>query len=774
VEPASYRAAVCMAFLRSAAVATTNILAKANAASSTASVSAISAIATEKASSSSNGSTREGSSGVAQRKTQPMLIIEECILSDPAGPAASDPTLTAIVASRETESGCDWCNKQRLSVKPSALKPLRVNLVECYGADGAPLTYWSSAGSSSTVAIAAEKLSSSSLRALAVQGGFSVAAAATTTNGVSVGSNGNSLGSVDVVSPTNGVGSSAPAVALGQEWCRRATNGGECAELPYVIGLTGGIACGKSFVGQRLKALFKERGMSGQGANVEKADGMDSDALPVLDADTYGHRAYAPGTACCAAILKTFGSDVGTSQADGSVSINRAALGALVFDPVEGPARLAQLNAIVWPPLLELLIADLKALKARPQGCAVAVVEAAVLIEAGWHDTICDETWLVLADKPVALSRFLKRNPNLTESDAEARLAAAPSARGRIPHVQAIVVNNSTSNSSSASSTTEPGPVDVKAVGLTGSNLRSCDAILLPLLSAARARALDPTMFLAQRPKESNPLLHRWRTLCLQIAAGQTPGAIQSGASSLNKITAHSSEQVSESNPQVLPDWVATWWRRLRDRYTHPSRHYHALAHVGAVLAVLDALEPEQPVLTALAAFFHDAVYESTAPSGDNERASAALFREFAASVAADRSNENSGSSGSTSVSKSSDNSGLLTAQAVEDIAAWIERTAAHLPPAGSNTATSGDLAKFLDADLAVLGASEAAYNRYAQQVRLEYHCYGDKAFRVGRAKVLKHFLNAPSLYFTPEAKNALESKARVNLAAEIKQLESA
>lgn len=245
VEPASYRAAVCMAFLRSAAVATTNMLANANAASSTASGSATSAIGTEKASGSSNVSTREGSSGVAQHKTQPQLTIEECILSDPAGPAASDPTLTAIVASRETESGCEWCNKQRLSVKPVALKPLRVNLVECYGADGAPLTNWSSEDSGSDVAIAAGKLSSSSLRALAVQGGSSFAAVATTTNGVSVGNNGSS---VDVASPPKGVHSSAPAVALGQEWCRRATSGGEGAKLPYVIGLTGGIACGKSFV----------------------------------------------------------------------------------------------------------------------------------------------------------------------------------------------------------------------------------------------------------------------------------------------------------------------------------------------------------------------------------------------------------------------------------------------------------------------------------------------------------------------------------------------
>lgn len=744
-----------MAFLRSAAVATANIglaaaPAQANLANSTAGGAAAGAAAAEHA-------------ATEHAVAQPMLTIEECILSDPAGPAASDPTLTAIVASRETESGCAWCNKQRLSVKPVALAPLRVILVECYGADGAPLTISSvtDTGSSSSAVRIAEKLSSSTLRALAVQSGSSFAAAAIATDGVGLGSHGENRDGTHVASPTNG-GDSVCAVALGQEWCRRATYGNERSKLPYVVGLTGGIACGKSFVGQRLKAFFTDTGnradVEGSGGGSSSV-GLSSDDLPVLDADTYGHRAYAPGTACCADIISTFGSGVGTTQADGSVCINRAALGALVFDPVEGPARLAQLNAIVWPPLLDLLIADLEALKARPQGCAVAVVEAAVLIEAGWHDTLCDETWLVMADKPIAQTRLLARNPNLTQSDAEARIAAAPSARSRIPHAQALVINNTRSSSSSPSPTTEAVPSAVTAEVPTGSNHQSpLDATLLPLLSAARTRALDPSMCLAQRPSETNPLLHRWRTLCLQIAAGKAERNFQDNGSPMK--TSHS----------TLPDWAATWWRRLRDRYTQPSRHYHTLAHVSAVLAMLDALEPEQPVLTALAAFFHDAVYDSTAPSGDNERASAALFKEFAASVVAASSRDNSSD---TNDGEGSESTGLLTSQAVEDVSAWIERTAAHLPPVGSNTVTTGDLAKFLDADLAVLGASEAAYDRYAQQVRLEYHCYGDKAFRVGRAKVLKHFLSAPSLYFTSEAKAALESQARINLAAEIKQLES-
>jgi predicted metal-dependent HD superfamily phosphohydrolase len=451
------------------------------------------------------------------------------------------------------------------------------------------------------------------------------------------------------------------------------------------------------------------------------------------------------------------------------LSVNRAALGALVFDPLHGPARLAKLNALVWPPLLALLVADLAALKKRPQGCPVAVVEAAVLVEAGWHDAVCDETWLVLADAPVALKRLQARNPSLADAAAAARLAAAPPAKGRLPHVQGIVVNNA-AWPGDASSSGAAAAAAGSGVGV-GSGL---DAALLPLLAAARARATDPAMRLANRPRDECPLAHRWRTLCARLAAAAPGRPARDDATPLSTGAARPDPLEGVGLP--LPAWAAPWWRKLRDRYTHPGRRYHTLAHVRAVLATLDALQPEQPDLTALAAFFHDAVYDPTAPSGDNERASAALFREFAAAVGVGAEGLGAGTVASSSHRISGEGgTGLWAAGAAAAVAAWIERTASHLPPAGSDaTATpTGDLAKFLDADLAVLGASGAAYARYALQVRLEYHAHGDAAFRSGRAQVLRGFLSAPSLYSTPDAQRALEPQARRNLAAEIQRLEA-
>ncbi len=157
------------------------------------------------------------------------------------------------------------------------------------------------------------------------------------------------------------------------------------------IGLTGGIASGKSTV----TAILAEQGAT------------------VLDADLLGHRAYAPGTATFDAVVQAFGPAI--VAADGT--IDRAKLGTRVFADPDGLKRLTD---IVWPAIRRLAQQELEQL--AQQGTDVAILEAAVMIEAGWQDLV-DEVWVVSAPPAVARQRLMARN-GLSAEDADSRIAA--------------------------------------------------------------------------------------------------------------------------------------------------------------------------------------------------------------------------------------------------------------------------------------------------------------------------------------------------------------
>lgn len=102
----------------------------------------------------------------------------------------------------------------------------------------------------------------------------------------------------------------------------------------------------------------------------------------------------------------------------------------------------------------------------------------------------------------------------------------------------------------------------------------------------------------------------------------------------------------------------------------------------------------------------------------------------------------------------------------VEPVASWIERTAKHM-----DGAAQGDLAHFLDADLAVFGKPTHLYFLYARQIRLEYCHVQEDAFRAGRPAVMENFLKPARLYFTDEAHAQLEAQARRNVGSELRWL---
>jgi dephospho-CoA kinase len=157
------------------------------------------------------------------------------------------------------------------------------------------------------------------------------------------------------------------------------------------VGLTGGLACGKTFVGEALEKL----------------------GCLLIQADELGHEVLAPGGEAHAGVVREFGPGILTE--DGH--IDRAALATQVFGD---PERLARLNSLVHPPVLrreEELIAGYAA--AHPDG--IAVVEAAILIEAGSYRRF-DRIIVVTCDEEQQLERAMRR-PGAVEADARARLS---------------------------------------------------------------------------------------------------------------------------------------------------------------------------------------------------------------------------------------------------------------------------------------------------------------------------------------------------------------
>lgn len=179
----------------------------------------------------------------------------------------------------------------------------------------------------------------------------------------------------------------------------------------HVIGLTGGIASGKSTV----TSFFRDRG------------------IPVIDADVLGHRTYDPGTETYHKVIETFGQDV--VAPDGT--IDRKVLGSKVFGK---PDELKKLTDIVWPGIRRLASEQLAEFEAA--GNAIAVLEAAVLLEAGWEDLV-DEIWVVVVDPEIAVQRLAARN-GLDPDAARARIASQLSNEERIRRGDVIIENNGT------------------------------------------------------------------------------------------------------------------------------------------------------------------------------------------------------------------------------------------------------------------------------------------------------------------------------------------
>ena len=159
------------------------------------------------------------------------------------------------------------------------------------------------------------------------------------------------------------------------------------------IGLTGGIASGKSSVGRLLAA---------QG-------------LPVLDADVYAREALAPGSPGARAVADRYGAEVVLPGSAAAPNLDRAALGRLVF---ADSAERRWLEQLVHPLVRQRFEQDLERLAQQ----ATVVLMIPLLFETGL-ESLCSEVWLVDCDPEQQLQRLMARD-GLSAPEAQARISA--------------------------------------------------------------------------------------------------------------------------------------------------------------------------------------------------------------------------------------------------------------------------------------------------------------------------------------------------------------
>ncbi len=173
-----------------------------------------------------------------------------------------------------------------------------------------------------------------------------------------------------------------------------------------VIGLTGGIGSGKSTVSRFLAEL----------------------GALIIDADKVGHELLRPGTKIWQQVAATFGRQILAPDSE----IDRKKLGRLVFG---SPERLKLLNQLMHPEMKKAVKARL--LKYRRQGASVVVVEAPLLVEAGWTELV-DETWVTTASETTVLRR-LEQQMGLPKTESLARIRSQLPARERAKRADVVI-----------------------------------------------------------------------------------------------------------------------------------------------------------------------------------------------------------------------------------------------------------------------------------------------------------------------------------------------
>ncbi|ESO00545.1 hypothetical protein HELRODRAFT_82715 [Helobdella robusta] len=274
---------------------------------------------------------------------QPNLKYNIIPITDMFGPSTTDPTIDCLVVSEETTKGGDMVNDERVK---KGLSKLHIEVVQLVMND-------SDCGHDD------RKISSSNIRKQL-------------------------LGTL----------------------LRTPQNKDSLPKSPFIIGLTGGIASGKTSVSKRLEGL---------GAGI-------------INCDLLGHEAYLPGSETLEKIRQNFGSEV----IDATGHVDRKKLGGIVFSDKN---KLNELNQIVWPAIQKLVEKYVQ--KLTSEGKSIIVLDAAVLLEAGWDGGV-HEVWTAIIPAHEAEKRIMERN-KVSQGEARERIKSQISNQERISRSNVVL-----------------------------------------------------------------------------------------------------------------------------------------------------------------------------------------------------------------------------------------------------------------------------------------------------------------------------------------------
>ncbi|OQV18897.1 Bifunctional coenzyme A synthase [Hypsibius exemplaris] len=205
----------------------------------------------------------------------------------------------------------------------------------------------------------------------------------------------------DVVVVESDIGENSGLRTISSSWCRHRLLG-RVLKPPmrqvYLIGLTGGTGSGKSRIGSYLAA---------------------KPGVLVIDCDKIAHEAYRKGTTLHGRLIEEYGKEIVDTE---SGEIARKALGTIVFS---SPVAREKLNRLVWPEVMKYCLSKIE--EAAPE---VAVIDAALLLEAGWGSSL-NEIWVVFVPEDEAVNRIMERD-EISEEYARARIRSQMSNRDRI------------------------------------------------------------------------------------------------------------------------------------------------------------------------------------------------------------------------------------------------------------------------------------------------------------------------------------------------------
>ncbi|WBL76993.1 phosphohydrolase [Bradyrhizobium xenonodulans] len=177
--------------------------------------------------------------------------------------------------------------------------------------------------------------------------------------------------------------------------------------------------------------------------------------------------------------------------------------------------------------------------------------------------------------------------------------------------------------------------------------------------------------------------------------------------------------------------------KELPAAYAVPSRHYHNLSHIEDCLAALTrvgGLSAAERETLSEAIWWHDVVYDPTRP--DNEEKSAELAEQH------------------------------VRAELRQEVGRLIRLTKTHDVAAGDRLG-----AILISIDLSILGTEPVRYDAYAAAIRREFIHVGEDDYRIGRARVLRHFAAREVIFPDPDFAASFDRQARANLARELASL---